>query len=128
MASVIRSVDIDTSADAVWAAVKDFFHPDALAPGFVVEAHREGDERVVTLAHGATLREVLVGCDDALRRLSYTVTQGRSSHHNSSMQVLPSSTGCQLVWVTDVLPDELAGYIGENSDRGLHAIAASFSG
>jgi hypothetical protein len=57
-------------------------------------------------------RELLVGIDDANRHLAYTITGGKASHHHASAQVFTLGEGLsRFVWITDVLPDELAAYI-----------------
>lgn len=35
-------------------------------------------------------------------------TGGRATHHNASVEVMPDGAGrSRLIWITDVLPDEL---------------------
>ncbi len=44
-----------------------------------------------------------------------------AEHHHASAQVLPAGEGrSRFVWITDVLPDDLA-----DTDGGTHASAAS---
>ncbi len=46
-----------------------------------------------------------------------------STHHNASVEVHPDGeTRCRFVWVTDVLPDELAERTGALMDRGIAVI------
>lgn len=49
--------------------------------------------------------------DDESRRLVYSVTGGTAAHHNASFQVFPTAEGrhTSLVWITDILPDTIAG-------------------
>ncbi|MDT4887111.1 hypothetical protein FQZ97_1235310 [compost metagenome] len=57
-------------------------------------------------------RELLVALDDEHRRLAYTVTDGKATHHHASAQVFADGEGrSRFVWITDVLPDGLAAYI-----------------
>lgn len=142
MASVYREAAIAAPPDDVWAALADFgaVH-QRLAPGFVVACTVDdqggdgGDSdggasdggaapeaRTVTFANGAVAREVLVGADAEHRRLAYSVVEGPlgADHHNASAQVLAEPDGTsRFVWVTDVLPDGLAGTIGQMMDHGL---------
>ena len=130
MASVYREAAIAAPPDDVWAALADFgaVH-ERLAPGFVVACEpddRGGSggpvARTVTFANGAVAREVLVGSDADHRRLAYTVVEGPlgAEHHNASAQVLAEPDGTsRFVWVTDVLPDHLAGTVGRMMDHGL---------
>ena len=46
------------------------------------------------------------------RRLAYTVTDGKATHHHASAQVFAHGEGrSRFVWITDVLPDGLAAYV-----------------
>ncbi len=126
MASIRKEVLIDARPDDVWDALRDFgaVH-DRLVPGFVVDARLEGDTRVVTFFNGAVAREVLVGIDDEARRLAYSVVEGPmgSTHHNASAEVLADDQGrSRFVWITDVLPHELAGPTGALMERGIEVI------
>jgi hypothetical protein len=79
--------------------------------------------RVITFANGRTVRERIVDINDRHRRLSYTVIGGRTSHHNASMQVLSESESMsRLIWLTDLLPDEMAAPIAEMVEFGSGAI------
>lgn len=134
MASVYRETAIAAPPDDVWAALADFgaVH-QRLAPGFVVactvDDPGDGDggggaprARTVTFANGAVAREVLVAVDADHRRLAYSVVEGPlgADHHNASAQVFAEPDGTsRFVWVTDVLPDHLAGTIGQMMDHGL---------
>jgi carbon monoxide dehydrogenase subunit G len=126
MASIIRETVIDADPADVWAAVADFgaVH-ERLVPGFVVESVLDGPgTRVVTFFNGAMVREVLVGTDDDARRLAYSVVDGlaAATHHNASAQVVPEGGSSRVVWITDVLPDELGAAIGEMMDRGISVL------
>ena len=126
MASIIRETVIDADPADVWEALADFgaVH-ERLVPGFVVESVLDGPgTRVVTFFNGAVAREVLVGTDGDARRLAYSVVDGplRATHHNASAQVVPEGGRSRFVWITDVLPDDLADGIGELMDRGIRVI------
>jgi hypothetical protein len=126
MASISKEIFIDVDPTDAWAALRDFRAVDErLVPGFVVSCELDGpDTRIVTFFNGAVAREVLVGIDDDARRLAYTVVEGPldSTHHNASAQVLPEGGGCRFVWITDVLPDDVAGTVSELMDRGIAVI------
>jgi hypothetical protein len=119
MASIHKDILIDASPDHVWAAVRDFgaVHK-RLVPGFVLDARLDGDARIVTFANGTVARELLVGCDDARRRLVYAVISERVKQHSSSVQVLADGdTGSRVIWIVDVLPNEMAPYIDGQMDQ-----------
>jgi carbon monoxide dehydrogenase subunit G len=127
MASIIREIFIDADPTAVWEALRDFGAVDErLVPGFVVESVLDGPgNRVVTFFNGAVAREVLVGVDDDARRLAYSVVDGPlgTAHHNASAQVVADGHDqSRFVWITDVLPDDVAVVIGELMDRGIEVI------
>lgn len=115
MASIHKEILINASPEDVWAAVRDVgaVH-QRLAPGLVVDTRVDGDARVVTFANGLVARELIVDLDEESRRFAYASVQGRPTHHNASMQVFAEDDGrSRLVWITDVLPEDLAPSILE---------------
>jgi carbon monoxide dehydrogenase subunit G len=127
MASIRKETSIDAPPEDVWAALRDFgaVH-ERLVPGFVTDSRlEEGNVRVVTFFNGVVAREMLVGVDDRARRLAYSVVEGPlgSTHHNASAEVLAEGNGqSRLVWIADVLPDDVAEPIGELMERGIGVI------
>jgi carbon monoxide dehydrogenase subunit G len=120
-ASIRREIVVEASAEAVWDAVRDFaaVH-QRLVPGFVVDTRMDGDARIVTFANGTTARELLVDSDDATRRLVYAVVGGRVVNHSAAVQVFADGARrSRIVWITDVLPNELAGYIASQMDAAV---------
>ncbi|HLG84388.1 MAG TPA: SRPBCC family protein [Bradyrhizobium sp.] len=129
MASIHKDFSIDAPAHEVWDALRDFgaLHT-RLASGFVTDCRLEGEARVVTFANGTTARELLVDCDDARRRLVYAVISDRVKQHSASAQVIPEGeTHCRFVWITDVLPHDIAPYVSSQMDAGLAAIQKALS-
>src|SRR6266576_437295 len=124
MASIHKDIPIDASPADVWAAVRDFGSPhQRLVPGFVLDARLEGDARIVTFANGTVARELLVDCDEARRRLVYAVISERVKHYSASVQVLADGDArARLVWIVDVLPNEIAPYIGGQMDQAALAV------
>ena len=124
MASIHKEILIEARAEEVWAAVRDFgaVH-QRLAPGFVVDAHLDGDARIVTFANGTVARELLVDCDDRRRRLVYAVVSERVKQHSASVQVLSDGEArTRLLWTVDLLPNEIAPYIEAQMDQGALAM------
>ncbi len=113
MATIYKSILIDAPPAVVWDALRDFHAVhQRIAPGFVTGLTSEGDVRIVTFANGSVAREKLVSCDDTNRRLAYWIASERMIHHNASSQVFAEPNGTtRVVWITDVLPDEIAPYI-----------------
>lgn len=129
MASITKRIPLDAPAEQVWDAVRDFgaLHR-RLVPGFVLDAKLEDDARIVTFANGTVVRELLVDCDDNAKRLVYAVISERIRQHSASVQVIAAGDGrCELVWVVDVLPNEIAPYIANQMDAAAAAMTATFA-
>ena len=124
MASIHKEIPIDAAPAEVWAAVADFGNPHRrLVPGFVLEARLDGDARIVTFANGTVARELLVDCNEARRRLVYAVVSERVKHYNASVQVVADGASrSRLVWIVDVLPNDIAPYIDAQMDQAALAM------
>ena len=127
MASIYKQIRSAVGGEQVWERLRDFYAlHERLVPGFVIRCQVEPGVRSITFENGLTVREALVSIDDERRRLSYTVVGGKAVHHHASAQVfLESDGGCRLVWITDVLPDELAVGIEKMMDRGCSVMKAT---
>ncbi len=124
MASIHKDIPIDARPEDVWAAVADFgaLHR-RLVPGFVLDARLDGDARIVTFANGTVARELLVDCDHARQRLVYAVVSERVKQHSASVQIFADGEAhCRLVWIVDVLPNEMAPYIDAQMDQAALAM------
>jgi carbon monoxide dehydrogenase subunit G len=120
MASIHREIVVEAKPEAVWDAIADVGAVHTrLAPGFVVDTRLEEGARVVTFGNGLVARELIVDVDHAARRLVWAVVGGRPTHHNASLQVFPHGEGSRVVWIADLLPDELAGPIGALIEQGM---------
>jgi polyketide cyclase/dehydrase/lipid transport protein len=124
MASIYKDIIIDAHPDDVWDALRDFGAVHTrLAPGFVLDTKLDGDARIVTFANGSVARETLVDCDETRRRLVYAIASERLKQHSASAQVFAESDGrTRFVWITDVLPNEIAPYIDAQMDQGALAM------
>jgi Polyketide cyclase / dehydrase and lipid transport len=124
MASIHKDIPIDASPAAVWAAVRDFGNPHRrLVPGFVLDARLDGEARILTFANGTVARELLVDCDDVRCRLVYAVISERVKQHSASVQVFADGEArTRLVWIVDVLPNEIAPYIDSQMDQAALAM------
>jgi carbon monoxide dehydrogenase subunit G len=129
MASIHKDISIDAVPDKVWAAVRDFGNlHKRLVPGFVLDARVDGEARIVTFANGTVARELLVDCDNARRRLVYAVISERVKQHSASVQVVPDGDArTRLIWIVDVLPNEIAPYIGAQMDQAALAMQNALS-
>lgn len=124
MASIRKEIPLKAGAEEVWDALRDVGAVHRrLATGFVTDARLDGDARIVTFANGLVARELIVDVDDKARRVAYAVVGGRLSHHHATMQVMAEGDGhCRLVWVTDLLPHDMAGAIGGMMEQGSAAM------
>jgi activator of HSP90 ATPase len=124
MATIHKEFTVHAPVDRVWAAFLDIGAVHTrLARRFVVDTRLEGGSRVVTFANGAVVRERIVTVDEARRRLAYAVTEWQTTHHNASFQVFDDGNGhSRVVWITDLLPNELGAVVGELVEHGAAAI------
>ena len=121
MASIHKEILIEARPEDVWAAIRDVgaIHR-RLAPGFVVDTRLDGDARIVTFGNGMVARELIVDIGDAARRLVWSVVGGRMTHHNASLQVFADGESrSRVVWIADLLPNDLAGAVGAMIEQGM---------
>jgi hypothetical protein len=128
MASIHNDIPLNAPARDVWDAVRDFGAlAQRLAPGFVTACTLDGDARIVTFANGSVAREVMVDCDDARQRLVYAINNERLTHYSASVQVIAEGEArCRLVWIIDMLPNELAAYVQGQTRDAVIAIHKAF--
>jgi carbon monoxide dehydrogenase subunit G len=113
MASVQREIEISVPAANAWNALRDVgaLHT-RLVPGFVTATTLEPGVRVVTFGNGMVARERIVALDDDAQRVVWSVEGAPFTHHNASVQVFADGRGgSRLVWIADLLPDEIAPHI-----------------
>lgn len=128
MASIHNDIPLPVPARDVWNAVRDFgaLH-QRLVPGFVTACTLDGDARIVTFANGAVAREALVDCDDARQRLVYAINNERLKHYSASVQVIAEGEArCRMVWIIDMLPNELAPYVQAQTKEAVVALHRAF--
>ncbi|TMI98714.1 MAG: SRPBCC family protein [Alphaproteobacteria bacterium] len=124
MASIRNEIALGASPERVWDALRDFgaVH-QRVAPGFLTDSTMDGDGvRVVTFANGAIVRETLVSTDDENRRLVYAIIDQRFEHYSTSVQVFTDGAGSRVIWIIDLLPDALAGYVTQMAQQGAVAM------
>jgi hypothetical protein len=128
MASIHKDIPLGARPDDVWAAVRDFgaVH-QRVAPGFVTDCKLDGDSRIVTFASGNIARELLVTMDDERMRLVYAVVSERVKQHSASIQIFADGEGrSRMVWIADVLPNEIGPYIDGQMELGALAMQKNF--
>lgn len=127
MASIHKEIQVRRNRDVVWNAIRDvgMIHRK-LVPGFVVDCRLEGDSRYLTFGNGMTIREIIVDVDDQTFRHSWSARGAPFTHHNASIQVFGEDDNtCRLVWIADLLPNEIAGAISEMIEQGLNTMKAT---
>jgi hypothetical protein len=126
MASIRKEIVLDVAPERVWGAIRDVGSVHRrLARSFVTDCRTEADGklRIVTFANGLVARELIVDIDDRARRLVWSVVDGRPTHHNASLQVfVEGSVGSRIVWIADLLPNELAQAIDGMMEQGIGAM------
>jgi hypothetical protein len=124
MSSIRREISIEATVEEAWAALSDFgaLH-ERLAPGFATDARLDRRDRIVTFASGAVLRERLVAIDAEAHRLVWSIVDGPYTHHNGSAQVVADGDErIRFIWISDLLPDELAPSTAHMMELGLGII------
>ena len=124
MASIHQSIVIGAPPAQVWDALSDIgaLHT-RLVTGFVTDCRLDGEPRLVTFANGLVARERILSVDDGLRRVAWSATGERLTHHNASAQVFDEGGGrSKVVWIADLLPHEMAPAIAGMIEVGLAAM------
>lgn len=130
MATIYKEFTVEAGVDQVWDALRDFgaVH-QRLAPGFVTDCKVEEGARLVTFANGLVARELLVGIDESAHRLCYSAVGGKATHHNASAQLFAEGAGrTRFVWITDVLPNELASFSTTMMEQGAKVMKRALEG
>jgi hypothetical protein len=125
VATIRKEISLANAPDRVWDAVRDTgaIHT-RFSPGFVTNTVLEnnGASRMVTFGNGLQARERILSVDDGLKRIAYSVEpNARLTHHSASFQVIPEGAGCRLVWIADLLPNEMADAVGGMMEQGIAA-------
>ena len=121
MASIRRETVVEARPADVWDAIRDVGAVHTrLAPGFVKDTKMDDDVRIVTFGNGLVARELIVDVGEDARRLVWAVVGGRLTHHNASLQVFAhGDANCRLVWVADLLPNDLADTVAGMIEQGM---------
>ena len=126
MAHIRKEAHVDAAPGEVWAALRDVgaIHT-RLARGFVTDTKLEGDTRLVRFVNGIVARERIIDIDDGKRRLAYSVVEGRPTYHHATFEVFAEGAGSRLVWIADLLPEELKPAVEQMMEAGMAAMKAT---
>jgi Polyketide cyclase / dehydrase and lipid transport len=130
VASIHKEILVRREIEVVWDAIRDVgaIHK-RLVPGFVVDCRLEGDSRYLTFGNGMTIREIIVDVDDQNYPHAWSARGAPFTHHNASLQVFAEDDAtCRLVWIADVLPNDVAGAVEEMIEQGLNTMKATLEG
>ena len=124
MATIRREILVEARSADVWDAIRDVGAVHTrLAPGFVVDTKMDGDARIITFGNGLVARELIVDVSEDARRLVWSVVGGRMTHHNASLQVFAESDNrSRVVWIADLLPNDVAGVVAGMIEQGMATI------
>jgi hypothetical protein len=124
MATIHKEILIERNREVVWDAIRDVgaIHK-RLVPGFVVDCKLQGDWRIVNFANGMVARELIVDVDDQRCRHSWSARGAPLVHHNASVQVFAEGNSrCRVVWIADLMPNEIAETIGKMIQEALQTM------
>jgi carbon monoxide dehydrogenase subunit G len=124
MASIRQEIQVKASPAQAWDAMRDVgaLHV-RLVPGFVVDTKLEPGARIVTFGNGVVAREAIIDVDDTAMRIVWSASGGRLMHHNASAQVFAGPDGgARIVWICDLLPDEMHEAIDGMITQGMAAM------
>ena len=130
MASICKEIRVTATPDAAWSAIRDIgaLH-HRLVPGIVIDTRLEPGARVVTFGNGLVVRELIVDLDDQARRLAWSARSERLAHHNAFVQVFEAeSGGARIVWICDLLPNEMRETVEGMIDDGMAAMKRTLDG
>jgi carbon monoxide dehydrogenase subunit G len=130
MATIQKEIAIERSREFVWDAIRDVgaIHK-RLVPEFVVDCELEGDWRTVTFANGMVVRELIVAVDDKTSRHAWSARGASLIHHNASIQVFADDNEkCRIVWIADLMPNEMVDAITEMIQQALNRMKQTLEG
>ena len=124
MASIQKEIEINRSRESIWSAIRDVGNiHKRLVVGFVTDCKLEGDWRTITFANGMTVRELIVDVDDKSFRHSWSARSPQLLHHSASVQVFSLGPNkSRVLWIADLMPNEMAAPVGEMIQQGLMAM------
>ena len=124
MATLRKEILIDITPEKAWDALRDVgaLHTRLVA-GFVTDTKLEGRTRTVTFSTGMVAREEIISIDPEQKRVAWAIVGQHFQHYNGAAQVFAHHKGgTRVVWITDLLPDSMAGPIDNAMTNGIAAM------
>jgi uncharacterized membrane protein len=110
MSTGTAEIDINGSADDVWAVVGDFGGIAEWMPG-MDSCRVEGENRILETM-GLTITERLVSKDDDARVLTYSIVDGAPvESHLGVITVTPTGDTTHVTWEVTATPDDMTGFL-----------------
>ena len=129
MASIQREIQVQLDIAKVWDAMADIgrIH-ERLVPGFVADCRMEGRVRVVTFGNGMIVHEPIIDVDPRRRRVAWAAVGEPFEHYSASLQAFEAEGGTRLVWISDLLPDDLRDQVDGMIGQGLEVMKRTLEG
>jgi Polyketide cyclase / dehydrase and lipid transport len=130
VATIHKEIEIERNKAFVWDAIRDVgaIHK-RLVPEFVVDCKLEDDWRIVTFTNGMVVRELIVDVDDETCRHSWSARGEPLTHHNASIQIFSNGHDkCRVLWIADLMPNEVAAAVGEMVQQALKTMKQTLEG
>jgi hypothetical protein len=118
MAALSYRAPLSVSADTAWDFLDRYTRSEVHVFSSCTAERRVDDYRVVTITDGSEVWEQNITVDAERMRAVYRVPGlAGSEHHQAEMRIdVTDSGGADLVWVTDVLPHDLADLLRDTYD------------
>jgi hypothetical protein len=130
MASLFYRAPLSVSAAVAWDFLDRYTRAEVHVFSSCVAERRVDDSRVVTITDGTDVREQNVTVDAERMRAVYRVPGlAGSEHHQAEMRIETDGAGApHLVWVTDILPHDLADLMRDTYDGLFAELHAAVNG
>jgi hypothetical protein len=75
------------------------------------------------------VRELIVAVDDKTCRHAWSARGAPLTHHNAAVQVFADGDDkCRVIWIADLMPNEVAETIAEMIQQGLSRMKQTLEG
>jgi mxaD protein len=126
MGKARAEIDIDKSADDVWAVAGDFGGIGDWMPG-IESCHVDGDDRVLKMG-GMEIIERLERRDEEERELVYGIVGGVPViNHKATITVTPNGAGAHVTWDVDT-DDDMLDMMHQVYQQSLQALKDHLTG
>ena len=127
MATIYRTAKLEVSPRVAWDFVDRYTRSEVHAFTNCVSERQERDYRVVTTVDGMEIWERNVTVDPDLMRAVYAIPAfPGAEHHQAEMRIVDNGDGgATLVWISDVLPHELATELSVVYDGLFHDLVVA---